>query len=167
VDLLLLFQEHKHMSSPLLFQEDPPPDTGISSSVKSVIFLFFFPDFAPPLGAGAAVAALFSRSRAFRLSAFAAPTRRAECLASLGEASISRFRSFCGKQWEAHDLDVLKANHQKTYAKIYRGPPGVATPAGQTGPRQCSGARTQGPRVGPRGNARCPRTQRLWGPRPS
>ena len=45
---------------------DPPPDTGISSSVKSAIFLFFFPDFAPPLGA--AVAALFSRSRAFRLS---------------------------------------------------------------------------------------------------
>jgi hypothetical protein len=42
-------------SSPLLFQvqEDPPPDTGISSSVKSVIFLFFFPDFASPLGAGA------------------------------------------------------------------------------------------------------------------
>jgi hypothetical protein len=110
------------MSSPLLFQEDPPPDTGICSSVKSVIFLFFFPDFAPPLGAGAAVAALFSRSRAFRLSAFAAPTRRAECLASLGEASISRFRSFCGK-WEAYDLDVLKTT-KRHMPKHIEGPQG-------------------------------------------
>jgi hypothetical protein len=53
-------------------------------------------------------------------------------------------------------------NPPNTYAKTYRGG-GRGTPAGQTGPRQCSGT----PRAGPRGNARSPRTQRLWGPRPN
>jgi hypothetical protein len=48
---------------------DPPPGAGISSSAKLDIFLFFFPDFAPPLAAKSVD--LFACNRAFRLSAFA------------------------------------------------------------------------------------------------
>jgi hypothetical protein len=102
---------------------DPPPDAGISSSAKLVIFLFFFPDFAPPLAAKSV--ALFACSRAFRLSAFARATRRDECLLGGGIDFLL---------WEACAL--MCSNPPKTHGKTYRGPPRVPrTPArGPNGP---------------------------------
>jgi hypothetical protein len=98
------------------------------------------------------VAALFSRSCAFRLSAFA---RLTGLSSFFGGGTVS----YCGK----HMLSIcIRSKTPNTYAKTYRGGP-RGTPAGQTGPWQCSGTS----RAGSRGNARLPRTQRLWGPRPN
>jgi hypothetical protein len=129
-------------------QHKPPPlfrglslthrltDAGISSSAKSVIFLFFFPDFAPPLAAKSA--ALFACSRAFRLSDFARLTTRAECL--LWGGGID----FLLAVWEApYAHDVLRPP-KSTWQDISKAPRVTqAGQTGQTGPRQCSGT-TQG-----------------------
>jgi hypothetical protein len=104
---------------------DPPPDAGISSSAKSVIFLFFFPDFAPPLAAKSA--ALFACSRAFRLSP----------LARLPELSAFFGGGIDFLLWEAYICPRTYRNPKKTYAKTYRGAPGA--------PRRAKRARGSAP----------------------
>jgi hypothetical protein len=96
------------------------------------------------------VAALFSHSCAFRLSAF---TRLTGLSSFFGGGIVS----FCGKHML---LDMLK-NPKYICQNISRGPQGY--PGGPNGPAAVLWD-TQG---GSRGNARSPRTQRLWGPRPN
>jgi hypothetical protein len=97
------------------------------------------------------VAALFSRSRTFRLSAFARLTGDSAFFG--GGIDVLLFETKVHVCWGKHTHTPKTQDICQDISRALRG-----TPAGQTGPRQCP----KTPGAGSRGTALCPRTQRLW-----